>query len=63
MRFKIADSDVELEIFTTRADTIFGVTFMVMAPESEYVDMVTTPDRREAVKEYIDSIKHKTERE
>ena len=49
MRFKIADSDVELEIFTTRADTVFGVTFMVLAPESAYVDMITTPDRKEAV--------------
>lgn len=49
MRFPIAGSDVELEIFTTRADTVFGVTFMVLAPESEYVDKVTTPEQREAV--------------
>lgn len=63
MRFKIDGSDVELEIFTTRADTVFGVTFMVLAPESKYVDMVTTPEQSAAVKEYIDSIKHKTERE
>lgn len=63
MIFKIADSDVELEIFTTRADTVFGVTFMVLAPESAYVDMVTTPDQRKEVDEYINSIKHKTERE
>ena len=63
MRFPIADSDVELEIFTTRADTVFGVTFMVLAPESEYVDMVTTPAQRQAVTDYIASIKHKTERE
>ena len=63
MIFKIADSDVELEIFTTRADTVFGVTFMVLAPESAYVDMVTTPDQRKEVDEYIKSIKHKTERE
>ncbi len=63
MRFKIANSDVELEIFTTRADTIFGVTFMVLAPESAYVDKVTTPEQRAAVDEYIASIKHKTERE
>lgn len=63
MIFPIDGSDVELQIFTTRADTVFGVTFMVLAPESEYVDMVTTPDCKEAVKEYIDSIKHKTERE
>ncbi len=63
MIFPIAGSDVKLQIFTTRADTVFGVTFMVLAPESEYVDMVATPDRRQAVSEYIDSIRHKTERE
>jgi leucyl-tRNA synthetase len=63
MRFKIANSDIEFEIFTTRADTIFGVTFMVLAPESAYVDKVTTPEQRAAVDEYIASIKHKTERE
>lgn len=63
MRFRIAGTDTDLEIFTTRADTVFGVTFMVLAPESEYVDIVTTPDRKEAVREYLDSIKHKTERE
>ena len=63
MKFKIADSDVELEIFTTRADTVFGVTFMVLAPESVYVDMVTTPAQKEAVAQYIAAIKHKTERE
>ncbi len=63
MRFPIAGSDVELEIFTTRADTVFGVTFMVLAPESEYVERVTTPSQKEEVKAYLDSIKHKTERE
>lgn len=63
MHFPIAGSDVVLDIFTTRADTVFGVTFMVLAPESEYVAQVTTPDRAEAVKAYLDSIKHKTERE
>ena len=63
MKFKIADSDVELEIFTTRADTVFGVTFMVLAPESAYVDMVTTPEHKAEVDEYIAAIKHKTERE
>ena len=63
MHFPIAGSDVVLDIFTTRADTVFGVTFMVLAPESEYVAQVTTPDQAEAVKAYLDSIKHKTERE
>ena len=63
MRFAIDGSDVELEIFTTRADTVFGVTFMVLAPESEYVDIVTTAEQKEAVDAYRESIKHKTERE
>ncbi|MFG6395945.1 MAG: leucine--tRNA ligase [Muribaculaceae bacterium] len=63
MQFKIKDSDVEMTIFTTRDDTVFGVTFMVLAPESKYVDMVTTADRREAVEAYRNEIKHKTERE
>ena len=63
MHFPIAGSDVVLDIFTTRADTVFGVTFMVLAPESEYVAQVTTPDQAEAVKAYLYSIKHKTERE
>ena len=63
MHFKIEGKDVDLEIFTTRADTVFGVTFMVLAPESKYVDMVTTAEQRQAVDEYLQSIKHKTERE
>lgn len=63
MRFPIYGSDVELEIFTTRADTVFGVTFMVLAPESEYVDKVTTEEQKDAVKAYKESIKNKTERE
>jgi leucyl-tRNA synthetase len=63
MKFKIADSDVVLDIFTTRADTVFGVTFMVLAPESKYVNQITTADQKAAVDDYINSIKHKTERE
>ena len=63
MHFKIDGTDIDLEIFTTRADTVFGVTFMVLAPESKYVDMITTPEQHKAVDEYLDSIKHKTERE
>ena len=63
MRFKVAGSDVELEIFTTRADTIFGVTFMVLAPESAYVRQVTTPEQKQAVEDYLNEVKHKTERE
>lgn len=64
MRFKIdGRDDLELEIFTTRADTVFGVTFMVLAPESKYVDAVTTPDRRADVDAYLASIRNRTERE
>ena len=64
MRFKIdGRDDLELEIFTTRADTVFGVTFMVLAPESKYVDTVTTPDRRADVDAYLASIRNRTERE
>jgi leucyl-tRNA synthetase len=50
-------------VFTTRADTIFGVTFMVLAPESELVQQLTTPDQREAVDEYLAYVKKRTERE
>ncbi len=63
MRFPVAGKDIELEIFTTRADTIFGVTFMVLAPESKYVSLLTTPERKEEVEKYLDEVKHKTERE
>ncbi len=63
MRFKVDGSDVEMKIFTTRADTVFGVTFMVLAPESKYVDLLTTPEQRAAGDAYRDQVKHKTERE
>ena len=63
MVFPIKDSDVALEIFTTRADTVFGVTFMVLAPESEYVAQITTPAQKAEVEKYLDTVKHKTERE
>ncbi len=63
MRFPVKDSDVELEIFTTRADTVFGVTFMVLAPESKYVSLLTAPGQKEAVEAYLKEVSHKTERE
>ena len=63
MLFPIVGSDEQLLIFTTRADTIFGVTFMVLAPESEYVSQVVTAQQRDAVDAYLDEVKHKTERE
>lgn len=63
MYFNVAGSDLALEIFTTRADTIFGVTFMVLAPESDYVKMVTTTEQSAAVEAYLTEVKNKTERE
>ncbi len=63
MRFPVKDADFELEIFTTRADTVYGVTFMVLAPESKYLDRLVTPEQRAAVDAYLDEVKHKTERE
>ena len=64
MHFRIdGRDDIDLEIFTTRADTVFGVTFMVLAPESKYVAQLTTPEQKAAVDEYLESIKHRTERE
>lgn len=64
MHFKVdGRPEVDLEIFTTRPDTVFGVTFMVLAPESKLVDVLTTPGQRAAVDEYLASIRHRTERE
>ena len=63
IQFKVKDSDVEFTIFTTRADTMFGVTFMVLAPESELVGTLTTADQKQAVEEYLDAVKKRTERE
>lgn len=58
-----SSQEYEMTIFTTRADTVFGVTFMVLAPESEWVDKLTTPDQKEAVNDYLVAAKKKTERE
>ena len=63
MEFKVKDSDKSFTIFTTRADTIFGVTFMVLAPESELVAELTTPAQKADVDKYIADTKKKTERE
>ena len=57
------DKEYEMTIFTTRADTIFGVTFMVLAPESDWVELLTTPEQKEAVEAYLLQAKKKTERE
>ena len=61
--FDIQGSDRKLEIFTTRPDTIFGVTFMVIAPEHEWVHDLTTSEQRAAVDEYIAQAKKRSERE
>lgn len=57
------DSQYDVTVFTTRADTVFGVTFMVLAPESEWVEKLTAPECREEVEEYLAYAKKKTERE
>ena len=61
--FDVADSERKLEIFTTRPDTIYGVTFMVIAPEHEWVSELTTEENREAVEAYIAETKRRSERE
>jgi leucyl-tRNA synthetase len=78
VRFRIADlglgigensvsalrnPQAEIEVFTTRLDTIFGVTFMVLAPEHELVPMLTSPDQREAVEAYVEAAKRRSERD
>ena len=63
VKFNVKDSDLKLEIFTTRPDTIFGVSFMVLAPESDYVKPLTTPEQANAVAEYLDYVSKRTERE
>lgn len=63
MEFHVKDSDLTFTIFTTRADTIFGVTFMVLALESELVGTLTTPEQKAEVEQYLEMTKKRTERE
>ena len=63
VRFKVKDSDLEFTIFTTRADTMFGVTFMVLAPESELVAQLTTDAQKAEVEAYLERTRKRTERE
>ena len=63
MFFDIKGADRKLEIFTTRPDTVYGVTFMVIAPEHEWVEELTTKENKEAVEEYIAQTKRRSERE
>ena len=61
MQFKVAGTDETFTIFTTRADTIFGVTFMVLAPESDLVQTLTTAGQKAEVDKYLDYVKSRTE--
>ena len=61
--FDIADKDIKLEVFTTRADTLFGVTFMVLAPEHPMIAELTSDEQRESVEEYVAWAKNRSERE
>lgn len=65
MTFKVSNGseDFDMVIFTTRADTVFGVTFMVLAPESEWVSILTTSEQKSEVDEYLKFTAKKTERE
>ena len=64
VRFPLAGGDgAELTVFTTRVDTIYGVTFMVLAPESDYVSMVTTAEQQATVEEYLAATRRRTERD
>ena len=61
--FKLKDVDHSVEVFTTRPDTIFGVTFMTLAPEHELVNQITTSEQKAAVEEYVKKAKNRSERE
>ena len=61
--FDIADKDINIEVFTTRADTLFGASFMVLAPEHEMISELVTEEQRAAVEEYVTWAKNRSERE
>ena len=61
--FDINNFDQKLEIFTTRADTIFGATFMVLAPEHPFVESITTEEQKSAIEEYLDYVSKRSERD
>jgi leucyl-tRNA synthetase len=63
LEFKIQDSKFKIDVFTTRIDTIYGVTFMVLAPEHELVDKITTPEQRAEIAHYVEVAKNRSERE
>ncbi|WP_420148413.1 leucine--tRNA ligase [Spirosoma sp.] len=63
VKFAVENSPATIEVFTTRVDTIYGVTFMVLAPEHELVTQLTTPEQREAVENYVNAAKMRSERD
>ncbi len=63
LEFKVEGGKYKVSVFTTRPDTVFGVTFITLAPENELVGKITTADRKDAVEEYVKTAKNKTERE
>lgn len=63
LQFQIQDSELKIEVFTTRPDTVYGVSFMVLAPEHPFVDEITTPDFQDAVTAYKKAATLKTERD
>ncbi len=63
LKFQIENSDLHLEVFTTRPDTIYGVSFVTIAPEHEYVDSITTSEQKAAVVDYVTKAKNRSERE
>lgn len=63
IRFKVADQDEEIEVFTTRPDTIFGASCMILAPEHDLVKKLTTPEQKEAVESYVAEVAHKSDLE
>jgi len=63
LQFQIADSQLQIEVFTTRPDTVYGVSFMVLAPEHPFVDQITTPEYAEAIANYKKEASLKSERD
>ncbi|SEN59913.1 leucyl-tRNA synthetase [Chitinophaga rupis] len=63
IRFNVKDTDQQITVYTTRPDTIFGVDFMVLAPEHDLVNRITTPDQKAAVEKYLDYVQSRSERE
>ncbi|WP_422691248.1 leucine--tRNA ligase [Clostridium thermosuccinogenes] len=61
IEFKVSGSDQSFKVFTTRADTLYGVTYVVLAPEHDLVDVITTPECRAKVEEYREYAKKQTE--